>query len=149
MFGVTDLEVVMSFRAKQSWPRRAALAGAVLANTALAVGVMPQPAAAQYAYDYGYGYPGPAYLYPPQPYSAHPSYRSYGQQHSWGGDWGTGRHSAGVAATVAVARAAAVPAGPVTFTTAGLARTPVIGSPGEEDRQSEHDQSGPTSAGPS
>ena len=38
----------MSVRAKQSWSRRAAYAGAVLATTALAIGITPRPAEAQY-----------------------------------------------------------------------------------------------------
>jgi hypothetical protein len=46
----------MSVGAKQNQVRRAALAGAIFAATALAAGVMPQPAAAQYAYDYGNQY---------------------------------------------------------------------------------------------
>jgi hypothetical protein len=51
-------EVAMSFRVKQSWPRRAALAGAVIAATTLAIGAVPQPAAAQYVNQYGNPYHG-------------------------------------------------------------------------------------------
>ena len=46
----------MSVRAKQPWFRRAVFAGAVLATSALAIGVTPRPAAAQYAYNYGNPY---------------------------------------------------------------------------------------------
>jgi hypothetical protein len=53
--GLTDLEIVKSFRAKQSWSRRAAL-GAVLAAMTLTVSAVPQPAAAQYVYQYGNPY---------------------------------------------------------------------------------------------
>jgi hypothetical protein len=91
MFGPSRLEVVMSFRVTQSWPRRAVFAGA-LATVLLAFGVMPPPAAAQYVYDYGYIYTGPTYSYPPQSYPAYPSYPSYGQRYYGGGDWGSGRH---------------------------------------------------------
>lgn len=81
----------MSFPANRGWPRRAALAGAVLAATTLSVGSVAQPAAAQYAYGSGYGYPGPTYSYPPQPYPGYPSYPPYGQQYNGGGNWGSGR----------------------------------------------------------
>jgi hypothetical protein len=53
--GLTDLEIGMSFRAKQSWSRRAAL-GAVLAAMTLTVSAVPQPVAAQYVYQYGNPY---------------------------------------------------------------------------------------------
>jgi hypothetical protein len=46
----------MSVLAKQPWFRRAVFAGAVLATSALAIGVTPRPAAAQYAYNYGNPY---------------------------------------------------------------------------------------------
>src|ERR1700720_2591280 len=46
----------MSVRAQQPWFRRAVFAGAVLATSALAIGVTPRPAAAQYAYNYGNPY---------------------------------------------------------------------------------------------
>jgi hypothetical protein len=46
----------MPVRAKQPRFRRAVFAGAVLATSALAIGVMPRPATAQYAYNYGNPY---------------------------------------------------------------------------------------------
>jgi len=52
----------MSVRAKQSWFRRVALAGAILASAALTLGAMPRPAAAQY---YPNAYPNYAYPYYP------------------------------------------------------------------------------------
>jgi hypothetical protein len=80
----------MSFRAKQSWPRRAALAGAVLAATALAVGVLPQPAMAQYAYDYGYGYPGRADSYSPHSNPYHQPGRWGAHDSGWHRGWAEG-----------------------------------------------------------
>jgi len=76
----------MSVPAKQSWPRRAAFAGAVLATAVLAIGVMPRPAAAQYAYYYCYPAAGyfPLYAYP------HYSYPFYGYLYG-DGAWDSSR----------------------------------------------------------
>ena len=62
----------MSVRAKHSWFRRAAFAGAILATATLAIAATPRTAAAQYAAGYGYGYPAgyPGYGYP----AAYPYY---------------------------------------------------------------------------
>jgi len=46
----------MFVRATQSWFRRVAFAGAVLATAGFAIGGAPRPAAAQYYPGYGYGY---------------------------------------------------------------------------------------------
>jgi hypothetical protein len=90
------LEIAMSVRAKQSWPRRTVFAGAVLATTVLAIGVMPQPAAAQYAYYYSYPAPG-YYPYSYPAYTYHPSYAypfysdpSYGYPHYGDRRWDRG-----------------------------------------------------------
>jgi hypothetical protein len=70
----------MSARAKQSWFRRVALAGAILASAVLTLGAMPGPAAAQY-----YGYP----YYPNYPYYAgYPYYPYYYGYPYWGWGWG-------------------------------------------------------------
>jgi hypothetical protein len=86
----------MSVPAKQSWPRRAAFAGAVLATAVLAIGVMPRPAAAQYAYYYGYPAAGyytysyPAYNHFPLYAYPHYSYPFYGYL-SGDGAWDSSR----------------------------------------------------------
>jgi len=83
----------MSVRAKPSWPRRAVFAGAVLATTVLAIGVMPRSAAAQYAYYYSYPtagyyvYSHPAYTYYPSYAYPFYSYPSYGYPYYGGGGW--------------------------------------------------------------
>ena len=87
----------MSVRAKQRWPRRAVFAGAVLATTVLAIGVMPRSAAAQYAYYYGYPATG-SYLYSYPAYTYYPSYAdpfhgypSYGYPYYGDRGWSSGR----------------------------------------------------------
>jgi hypothetical protein len=87
----------MSVPAKQSWPRRAVFAGAVLATAVLAFGVMPRPAAAQYAYHYGYPAAGyypysyPAYTYYPPYVYPYYSYPAYGYSYYGDGGWRSGR----------------------------------------------------------
>ena len=67
----------MSVRAKQSWSRRAAYAGAVLATTALAIGITPRPAEAQYPY----GYPAGTSSHYPNSYNRSHGYAYH--RHGW------------------------------------------------------------------
>jgi hypothetical protein len=77
----------MSVRAKQSWSRRAAYAGAVLATTALAIGITPRPAEAQYPY----GYPAGTSSHYPNSYNRSHGYAYH--RHGWNahqGGWAEG-----------------------------------------------------------
>jgi hypothetical protein len=78
----------MSVRARHSWFRRVAFAGAVLATAVLALGATPQPVAAQYYGGYGGygGYPGYAYPYYPPYYPYYYPYYAYGYPY-WGWGW--------------------------------------------------------------
>jgi hypothetical protein len=76
------LEKVMLARIKQSWGRGGVFAAAILATTALSMGVAPRPAEAQF---YGYGHSPYAHPY-------HGGYSRHDYHHHRDNGWHSGRY---------------------------------------------------------